>query len=162
MEYNTPEELLSNEKSAFSKMVQSTGAANAQYLRSLVLGGEGEKKSGTEENYKVDGQKKWLASSRWAAAAQFALAVSLGSSHNDLQSLEVEDENSILRKTKDAVIMLRGVLGGKHDTEIEESLNGYQISTDGWWSSLFRMIEGIAESSHIYTHKHIKFKYFLS
>ncbi|CAK9321250.1 unnamed protein product [Citrullus colocynthis] len=149
LEYNTPEELLSNEKSAFSKMVQSTGAANAQYLRSLVLGGGGEKKSGTEENYNVDGQRKWLASSRWAAAAQFALAVSLGSSHNDLQSLEVEDENSILRKTKDAVLMLRGVLGGKHDTEIEESLNGYQISTDGWWSSLFRMIEGLALLSRL-------------
>lgn len=138
-------------------MVQSTGAANAQYLRSLVLGGEGEgeKKLGIEENKKVDGQRRWLASSRWAAAAQFALAVSLASSHNDLQSLEVEDENSILRKTKDAVIMLRGVLGGKHDNEIEENLNRYEISTDGWWSSLFRMIEGIAESFHIYNHKHL-------
>ncbi|KAK9267317.1 hypothetical protein L1049_009740 [Liquidambar formosana] len=40
LEYNAPEELLLNEGSAFSKMVQSTGAANAQYLRSLVLGGE--------------------------------------------------------------------------------------------------------------------------
>lgn len=131
-------------------MVQSTGAANAKYLRGLVLGGEGEKRSGTDENFKLNGQRKWLASSRWAAAAQFALAVSLGSSHNDLQSLEVQDENSILKKTQDAVIMLRGVLGGKHNTEIEESLMGHQISTDGWWSSLFRMIEGIAKSSHTY------------
>ncbi|RXH98903.1 hypothetical protein DVH24_011228 [Malus domestica] len=40
-EFDTPERLLSNEGSAFSKMVQSTGSANAQYLRSLVLGGEG-------------------------------------------------------------------------------------------------------------------------
>ncbi|KAM1917545.1 hypothetical protein ACFX13_037135 [Malus domestica] len=40
-EFDTPERLLSNERSAFSKMVQSTGSANAQYLRSLVLGGEG-------------------------------------------------------------------------------------------------------------------------
>lgn len=132
-------------------MVQSTGAANAQYLRGLVLGGEGvgEKKLGMEDNHKVEGERRWLASSRWAAAAQFALAVSLASSHNDLQSLEVEEENSIIRKTKDAVIMLRGVLGGKHDSEINESLNRYQISTDGWWSSLFRMIEGISKSSHI-------------
>ncbi|XP_022973222.1 ABC transporter C family member 2-like isoform X3 [Cucurbita maxima] len=37
LEYNTPKQLLSNELSAFSKMVQSTGAANAQYLRTLVL-----------------------------------------------------------------------------------------------------------------------------
>ncbi|XP_023004008.1 ABC transporter C family member 2-like [Cucurbita maxima] len=151
LEYNSPEELLSNEKSAFSKMVQSTGAANAQYLRSLVLGGEGvgEKKLGIEDNHKVEGERRWLASSRWAAAAQFALAVSLASSHNDLQSLEVEEENSIIRKTKDAVIMLRGVLGGKHDSEINESLNRYQISTDGWWSSLFRMIEGLALLSRL-------------
>lgn len=151
LEYNSPEELLSNEKSAFSKMVQSTGAANAQYLRGLVLGGEGvgEKKLGMEDNHKVEGERRWLASSRWAAAAQFALAVSLASSHNDLQSLEVEEENSIIRKTKDAVIMLRGVLGGKHDSEINESLNRYQISTDGWWSSLFRMIEGLALLSRL-------------
>ncbi|KAK9267310.1 hypothetical protein L1049_009733 [Liquidambar formosana] len=49
LEYNAPEELLLNEGSAFSKMVQSTGAANAQYLRSLVLGGEEQNKSFSNE-----------------------------------------------------------------------------------------------------------------
>jgi ATP-binding cassette subfamily C (CFTR/MRP) protein 1 len=145
LEYNTPEELLSNEDSAFSKMVQSTGAANALYLRSLVLGGEGENESVRGENKQVDGRRRWLASSRWAAAAQFALAVSLTSSQNDLQRLEIEDENSILKKTKDAVITLRGVLEGKHDKVIEESLDQYQISRDGWWSSLYKMVEGTVE-----------------
>ncbi|KAF8391006.1 hypothetical protein HHK36_023306 [Tetracentron sinense] len=38
LEFDAPEDLLLNEWSAFSKMVQSTGAANTQYLRSLVLG----------------------------------------------------------------------------------------------------------------------------
>ena len=38
LEFDTPENLLSNEGSAFSKMVQSTGSANAQYLRSIVMG----------------------------------------------------------------------------------------------------------------------------
>ncbi|XP_027368270.1 ABC transporter C family member 2-like [Abrus precatorius] len=146
LEYDTPEELLSNEGSAFSKMVQSTGAANAQYLRSLALGGD---KSEREENKHLDGQRKWLASSRWAAAAQFALAVSLTSSQNDLQRLEVEDENSILKKTKDALITLQGVLERKHDKEIEESLEQRQISPDGWWSSLYKMIEGLAMMSRL-------------
>lgn len=141
LEYDTPEELLSNEGSSFSKMVQSTGAANAQYLRSLVLGGEAENKL-REENKQIDGQRRWLASSRWAAAAQYALAVSLTSSHNDLQRLEVEDQNNILKKTKDAVVTLQGVLERKHDKEIEESLNQHEVSTDGWWSALYRMIEG--------------------
>ncbi|XP_019430887.1 PREDICTED: ABC transporter C family member 2-like isoform X2 [Lupinus angustifolius] len=98
LEYDTPEELLSNEDSAFSKMVRSTGAANAQYLRGLALSGD---KSGREENKNVDGHRKWMASSRWAAAAQFALAASLTSSQNDLQRLEIEDEHilpKILRK----------------------------------------------------------------
>ncbi|KAF2317861.1 hypothetical protein GH714_041180 [Hevea brasiliensis] len=149
LEYDTPEELLSNEGSAFSKMVQSTGAANAQYLRSLVLGGEGESKFRTQENKQLDGQRKWLASSRWAAAAQFALAVSLTSSHNDLQQLEIEDEDSILKKTKDAVITLQGVLEGKHDKVISESLNKYQISRDGWWSALYKMVEGLAMMSRL-------------
>ena len=123
-------------------MVRSTGAANAQYLRSLVLGGEGEGRVSREENKRLDGQRRWLASSRWAAAAQFALAVSLTSSHNDLQRLEIEDENCILKKTKDAVITLQGVLEGKHDKEIDESLNQYQVSGEGWWSALYKMIEG--------------------
>uniref|UniRef100_A0A7N2LRG5 ABC-type xenobiotic transporter n=1 Tax=Quercus lobata TaxID=97700 RepID=A0A7N2LRG5_QUELO len=149
LEYDTPEELLSNEGSAFSKMVQSTGAANAQYLRSLVLGGEGENKMGKGEKKAVDGQRRWLASSRWAAAAQFALAVSLTSSQNDLQRLEIEDENSILKKTKDAVITLQGVLEGKHDKVIEESLDQYQVSRDGWWSALYRMVEGLSVMSRL-------------
>ncbi|XP_050221778.1 ABC transporter C family member 2-like [Mercurialis annua] len=150
LEYDTPEELLSNEDSAFSKMVQSTGAANAQYLRSLVLGGEGvESRLEREKNKRLDGQRSWLASSRWAAAAQFALAVSLTSSHNDLQRLEIEDENSILKRTKDAVITLQGVLEGKHDKAIEESLNEYQISKDSWWSSLYKMIEGLGMMSRL-------------
>lgn len=38
LEFDTPEDLLSNDESAFSKMVQSTGAANAQYLKVLLFG----------------------------------------------------------------------------------------------------------------------------
>ncbi|KAM1796358.1 hypothetical protein ACFX11_036606 [Malus domestica] len=80
-------------------------------------------------------RKRWLAS--WATASQFAVAVSLTSSQNDLQRLETEDENSILKKTKDAVITLRGVHEGKHDKEIDELLiktsslemGGGQLST---------------------------------
>jgi len=38
LEFYTPENLLSNEDSVFSKMVQRTGSANAQYLPSIVMG----------------------------------------------------------------------------------------------------------------------------
>ncbi|KAE9591373.1 putative xenobiotic-transporting ATPase [Lupinus albus] len=146
LEYDTPEELLSNEDSAFSKMVRSTGAANAQYLRGLALSGD---KSEREQNKNLEGHRKWMASSRWAAAAKFALATSLTSSQNDLQRLEIEDEHSILKKTKDAVITLQRVLERKHDKEIEESLEWHQISPDGWWSSLYKMIEGLAMMSRL-------------
>lgn len=137
-EFSTPENLLSNERSSFSKMVQSTGAANAEYLRSLVL----DNKRDRDDSQPLQGQRKWLASSRWAAAAQFALGVSLTSSHNDLQSLEIEDDSSILKRTSDAVVTLRSVLEGKHDKEIAESLEEHNISRDGWLSSLYRMVEG--------------------
>lgn len=143
MEYDTPEELLQNERSAFSKMVQSTGAANAEYLRSLVLGGDGENRSQRQETKQMDGQRRWLASSRWAAAAQFALGVSLTSSTNDLVQLELQDDNNnILNRTKDAVITLQGVLEGKHDKIIEETLEQYNVPRDRWWSSLYKMVEG--------------------
>ncbi|KAJ7969064.1 ABC transporter C family member 2-like [Quillaja saponaria] len=42
LEHNSPEKLLSDEGSAFYRMVQSTGPANAQYLCSLVFGRESE------------------------------------------------------------------------------------------------------------------------
>eukprot|EP00262_Sarcandra_glabra_P011548 TRINITY_DN2799_c0_g1_i1.p1 TRINITY_DN2799_c0_g1~~TRINITY_DN2799_c0_g1_i1.p1 ORF type:complete len:1626 (+),score=287.39 TRINITY_DN2799_c0_g1_i1:361-5238(+) len=143
LEYDTPEELLINEGSSFSKMVQSTGTANAEYLRSLVLG-DGVNRSSREETKRQDGRRRWLASSRWAAAAQFALAVSLTSSQNDLQQLEINDDDSILKKAKDAVITLQGVLEGKHDKAIEETLNQYQVPRDRWWSSLYKVVEGLA------------------
>ena len=55
MEYDAPEKLLLNEGSAFSKMVQSTGAANAEYLRSLVLRDEQENKL-KRESMHINGQ----------------------------------------------------------------------------------------------------------
>ncbi|KAL0363618.1 UNVERIFIED_CONTAM: ABC transporter C family member 2 [Sesamum calycinum] len=151
VEFDTPETLLQREDSAFSKMVQSTGAANAEYLRSLVLRGERDNKLETEKQ--LDGQRRWLASSRWAAAAQYALAVSLTSSQNDLVQLEVRDEDSILKKTRDAVITLQGVLEGKHNKEIEENLERYQVSGDRWWSALYKMIEGLAVMSRLARNK---------
>ncbi|XP_030479473.1 ABC transporter C family member 12 [Cannabis sativa] len=52
LEYDSPEALLSNEESAFSRMVQSTGSANAQYLHSLVLE-KTKNKMGIEKNKSI-------------------------------------------------------------------------------------------------------------
>ncbi|KAF6161018.1 hypothetical protein GIB67_007659 [Kingdonia uniflora] len=96
LEFDTPEDLLLNERSSFSMMVQSTGSTNAEYLKSLVLG---ENRLSRKEIKRQDDGKK-----------------------NDLQQLEIEDENNFLKKTKDAVITLQGVLEGKHDKDIEETV----------------------------------------
>ncbi|XP_078175998.1 ABC transporter C family member 2-like [Carex rostrata] len=143
LEFDTPESLLSTQESAFSKMVQSTGAGNAEYLRGLVFGSE-EERSKREETKRQDGHRRWLATTRWAAAAQYALAMSLTSSQNDLQKLEITDDANILNKTKDAVITLQNVLQGKHDSEIEDTLNQYQVPAERWWSSLYKVVEGLA------------------
>ncbi|GLT97105.1 hypothetical protein SLE2022_146880 [Rubroshorea leprosula] len=143
LENDTPEELLSKEESAFTKMVQSTGPANAEYLRGLVFGCQ-EGKLSRGETKRMDGKRKWLASSRWAAAARFALSVSLTSSQGGLQSLDFENENDILNKTKNAVITLQDVLEGKHDNHIDNALQQCQVTSDSWWSALYRMIEGLA------------------
>ncbi|THU71177.1 hypothetical protein C4D60_Mb08t32790 [Musa balbisiana] len=145
LEFDTPETLLSMEDSAFSKMVQSTGTANAQYLRSLVF----ENRSSREETKRQEGQRRWLASSRWVAAAQFALGVSLTSSQSDIQGLVIDDENNILRRTKDAVVTLQSVLEGKHGSEIEEKLEEYHVPRDRWWSSLYKVVEGLAIMSKL-------------
>ncbi|CAK7350711.1 unnamed protein product [Dovyalis caffra] len=136
LEHGTPEELLQNEGSAFSRMVQSTGPANAQYLYSLVFESKEHKLC-----KRKDGQRRQTDSSRWAAAAQLALAVSLASSENGLPMVDVGDEGNVLRKTKDAVITLQDVLVGKHDEAIGNSLQQSQVPQDGWWSAFYRMIE---------------------
>lgn len=114
---------------------------NINGKQSLVVG-DGENRSRRDDLKREDGQRRWLASSRWAAAAQYALAVSLTSSRSDLQRLEIEDENSIVKKTKDAVIILQGVLEGKHDKSIEDTLNQSQVPKERWWSSLYKVVEG--------------------
>ncbi|XP_074357692.1 ABC transporter C family member 2-like [Apium graveolens] len=150
LECDTPKALLLNEQSSFSKMVESTGPANAQYLRSLVQSVKGENILGADETKQLDGQRKLLASSRWAAAAQFAVAVNLSSSQNDLMQLELlENDDNILKKTKDAVITLQAVLEGKHDKVIEETLDQYNVPRDGWWSALYSMVEGLSLMSRL-------------
>ncbi|KAK3020240.1 hypothetical protein RJ639_045476, partial [Escallonia herrerae] len=141
LEYGTPEKLLLDAGGVFSKMVQSTGAANAQYLSSLVLGGEGKNKFKDKETLQLDGHRRLLASSHWAAAAQFAVAVHVTSSQNDLQLLDSKDENNFLRTTKDAIVTLQGVLEGKHDEAIEVTLQKYNVPRDKWWSALYKVIE---------------------
>ncbi|KAK4782038.1 hypothetical protein SAY86_016140 [Trapa natans] len=59
LEHDTPEKLLQNEGSAFSKMVESTGPANSLYLHSLVFQMKQEK----ETNH-LDWKLRRLASSR--------------------------------------------------------------------------------------------------
>ncbi|XP_073525888.1 uncharacterized protein [Phyllobates terribilis] len=138
VEYDTPDRLLLlNEDSAFSKMVQSTGSANAQYLRGLAV---------RSRDNKVNLEKmKREASSRWATAAQYALA----SSQNDLHNLQIDDDDNILKKTKDAVITLQNVLQGKHNKDIEDSLEQYNVSEDGWWSALYKVVQGLAMMSRL-------------
>ncbi|KAL3522806.1 hypothetical protein ACH5RR_015640, partial [Cinchona calisaya] len=148
LEYDTPKKLLLSEGSAFSKMVQSTGAANAEYLRNLVLSEDEENKSKREPMY-INGQHNWLVSSHWTAAAQFAVAINLASALKDLQVAEPEETGNIIHETRDAIVTLQGVLEGKHDEQIEETLNNYAVPRDTWWSALYRVIDGLAVISRL-------------
>ncbi|ESW20774.1 hypothetical protein PHAVU_005G013500 [Phaseolus vulgaris] len=141
LEYSSPEELLQNEGSAFYKMVQSTGEANAEYLCSLVFG-----RTENNDEYKkeLENHMRQLASTHWTAATQFAIASTLSSLHHLLQKPSGEDNGDILDKTKDAATTLQEVLMGKHDEAIEETLHKYHIPTDRWWSTLNKVIEGLA------------------
>lgn len=142
LEYNSPEELLQNEGTAFYKMVQSTGAANAEYLCSLVFGRT--ENNSNEYNEELENRMRRLASTHWTAATQFAIATTLSSLHQHLQKPCSEDNKDILDKTKDAVTTLQEVLEGKHDEAIEEILHKHHIPTDRWWSTLYKVVEGLA------------------
>ncbi|KAK7322538.1 hypothetical protein VNO77_25923 [Canavalia gladiata] len=142
LEYSSPEELLQNEGTAFYKMVHSTGPENAQYLCSLVFGKT--ENNSNEYNKQIERYMRQLASTRWTAATQYAIATTLSSLHHQLQGPSTKDKKDFLDKTKDAVITLQEVLEGKHDEDIEESLTKYHIPSDRWWSTLYKVIEGLA------------------
>ncbi|XP_041993077.1 ABC transporter C family member 12-like [Salvia splendens] len=143
VEYDTPAKLLENETSAFSKMVQSTGQANAEYLRGLVVARK-------DRGGRFDGETaSWILSSRWNAAVQHALAANLSSAVKDLQVLGFEENSNMISKTKHAVVLLQDVLLGKHDEEIEETLQQFEVSRHTWWSAFYRVIEGLAEISRL-------------
>ena len=100
------------------------------------------------ENRAIEKKRKWNASSRWAAAAQFALALSLTSSQQDLQAIaEGGNDNYIIQETRNAAQILQVVLQGKHDTAIEEELVQHQVPRENWWSALFKVVEGAISAS---------------
>ena len=69
-------------------------------------------------------------------------SVMFTSSQDEIQRSHIDDNNNILKNTKDAIITLQGVLEGKHDRIIDEALHQYKVSSDIWWSSLYKKIEG--------------------
>ncbi|CAL5201249.1 unnamed protein product [Lathyrus oleraceus] len=142
LEYSSPEELLQNEETAFYRMVQSTGPANAEYLCSLVFGKT--QNNSNEQNKDLENRMRQLASTNWAAATQFAISSTLSSLHQHLQSPNTKDDTDIVNRTKDAVVTLQEVLEGKHDETIEDTLVKYHVPTDRWWSTLYKVIEGLA------------------
>ncbi|GAB2241604.1 hypothetical protein Droror1_Dr00018379 [Drosera rotundifolia] len=148
VEYDTPKNLLLKEGGIFSEMVESTGSANAEYLRGLANGVE-EDKSAAAEAERLNVQRGWCASSRWTAAVRFALSFGLNSSISDLRQIEIEGGDSIIKKTTDAVSTLQEVLEGKHDDTIDDALTRNNVPTDSWWSALYRIIEGLAMTSHL-------------
>jgi hypothetical protein len=126
----------------FTSMVRSTGAANARYLQSIVMG-EVDMKADLEQKADVE-RRRWAASARWANAAQWALAMSLTASQQDLtQICENEGEATILERTRDAAQTLHQVLSGQHDSSISESLLQREVSEDRWWLALVRVVEGL-------------------
>ena len=140
LEYKSPAKLLQNEETVFYKMVQSTGPANAVYLRSLVF----DKKENNSNEYDKESENRLRqsGSTNWAAATQFAIASSLSSLHQHLQSPNSKDNKDILNRTKDAVITFQEVLEGKHDETIEETLTQYHVPKGIWWSTLYKVIDG--------------------
>ncbi|KAL1826245.1 hypothetical protein ACET3Z_004657 [Daucus carota] len=148
LEYDSPEKLLLSETGAFSKMIQSTGVANAEYLYSLVIGSDGVENSKRKQTEHLDRQRT-LAFSHWAAVAQFAVLNNVGSLQSNLEPLESEDEKNILNKAKDSVETLKVILEGTHDKLIDEALSRYQVPADNWWSALYGAVEGLAVMSRL-------------
>lgn len=143
LEMDTPEHLLLNEDTAFSKMVRSTGSANAQYLKSIVLG-ETDLRTDIDKMAE-DKKRRWAVSARWAAAAQWALAVSMSSSLRDLEEIvDMEGGETILERARYAVQTLQDILRGQHDEAITEQLSRRQVPRQRWWSAFTRVIEGLA------------------
>jgi ABC-type multidrug transport system ATPase subunit len=147
VEIDTPQGLLAKDDSMFSGMVRSTGAANARYLQSIVMG-EVDMKADLQQKADQE-RRRGAASTRWANAAQWALAMSLTSSQQDLTQICEDEagEATILERTRDASQTLYQVLSGQHDSSISESLLQREVSEDRWWLALVRVVEGLGVMS---------------
>eukprot|EP00250_Pteridium_aquilinum_P005352 c15461_g1_i1 orf=573-5420(+) len=143
LEMDTPENLLADAGSAFSRMVESTGSANAQYLKSIVLD---EVNAKAKMNGLADEKmRRWGVSAKWVAATQWALAMSMTSSLQTLGEISEGDvNNTILEEARGAVRTLQNILQGQHDDVITEELLRRQVPRERWWSALSRVIEGLA------------------
>lgn len=71
-------------------MVQSTGAANAQYLQDIVLGGDGINNFKGEEHAEQNEHQTFLTSSQMTAAAQIGLDIIPNTSQTDTLVLETK------------------------------------------------------------------------
>ncbi|XP_071742643.1 ABC transporter C family member 12-like [Rutidosis leptorrhynchoides] len=89
LEYDTPERLISRE-GAFLKMVESTGAANAQYLQDIVLGEDAINNFKGDEPAEHNVHETFLTSSRMTGSAQFAIDMIPNSSQTGLLDLETK------------------------------------------------------------------------
>ncbi|KAH7289296.1 hypothetical protein KP509_31G069200 [Ceratopteris richardii] len=143
LEMDTPEQLLSDSSSAFSRMVESTGSANAQYLKNIVME-EVKSKAGANAISEKEIQR-WGVSAKWAAATQWALAMSMTSSLETLGEVSNGNvDHTILEEAQGAVRVLQAILQGQHDDAIDGELSRRQVPRDRWWSALGRVIEGLA------------------
>ncbi|GBG83673.1 hypothetical protein CBR_g37475 [Chara braunii] len=150
LEYDTPIRLLKKEDGAFASLVKSTGSANAQYLYGVATGDVDIQQQMTGQANGVE--QKWAheaaVAQRWIRATKWALGMTLSASHNDLQQMAsgVQDESEIplLMSVHEAAGTLRRVLRGEHNEALREELQRSGVSEQRWWTTLFRLVEGLA------------------
>ncbi|MCO5564932.1 hypothetical protein L7F22_018602 [Adiantum nelumboides] len=138
-ELDTPEKLLFNECSLFSKMVESTGPANADYLKNIAMG-----KSKLRVDFDKQAEEKWTSTTAkyQRTPGQRNVAMASMSSQQDLLEFAARGmAGGILERASDAARIIQEVLEGQHDNEIEDELSQQEISTGGWWSALLRAVQ---------------------
>ncbi|KAH6558767.1 hypothetical protein KP509_1Z046600 [Ceratopteris richardii] len=143
-EMDTPRNLLADKSSLFSKMVESTGYSNAEYLRGVAMGEINLDPQSNKQEKKI---RSVGAPEKMEVAPEQVLATPVLSPLKDLEVFAAKGVvNGILQRTTDAVKTLHAVLQGQHDNEVDFELSQQQMAAEGWWTALLNALQGLLHS----------------
>eukprot|EP00897_Mesotaenium_endlicherianum_P010190 jgi/Mesen1/919/ME000117S00078 len=148
IEYDSPGNLLDNEHGQFFEMVQSTGAANAKYLKRIAKGEVGMKEVlDKPAALRKKTWKKAVGGVAFGTATKLSLKPVVQDSDLDAAEAGAAKGSSVLEGLEAAALTIQAALNGEQSSEIANELQRTGVPEDKWWISFLGLIDGLSAKS---------------